>query len=448
MINRSASAQTLDIALPIVGEMTIYTLMNIIDLMIIGNYGGNKAVSAVGLSTEILITGTSILINTGLCVGITSLVSRNTGARKLIKAEDYAAAGIFLGLILAVLISCINFFLGEKLLFFAGARKDILDLSINFTKINSISAFFYVMINVMASIMRGYGNTKMPMIISFVTAVIKILGDLILVYGIGFGKMGINGSAAASIIAQCSGFIIMIIFINKKAIVKVSLKKILIINLRALKELFFLFLPSSMEEASFRISRLLCTFFIMYSGSAAFAANQIAGTIELMSVMPGIGFGMAATTLIGIKVGEKSYKEAKDITYLCAYWSVFMMSIFSLIFLFLSGTMVNAFLGDYEKDVIYLATLCLAIGAIEQPAIAVSFIFAGAMQGTGDTERPFIISFITSFFIRLPLMYYFIYINKCPVMYAWWITALQWWIDALLMYIMYKKRFKKLSKAF
>ncbi len=444
-MDKSVSVRTLDTALPIVGEMTVYTLMNIVDLIIIGNYGGNKAVTAVGLSTEILFTCTSIFITTGICIGITSLISRSIGAKKKRAAEEYAVAGLFTGLAAALLIISINYALPEKFLYFAGARGDILRLSIDFTKINVISVFFYMMTNIIASILRGYGNTKIPLIISCVTAAIKVFSDLVLVNGYAVREMGIYGSAIASILAQGTGFILISTFISKKALIKISLRKMPKLKVKALKEVIFLSLPSSLEDAAFRISRLIYTFFIMYSGSAAFAANQIASTVESISVVPGISFGLAVTTLVGIKVGEKNYKDAEKITALCAYWAILMMSVFSIIFLSLPVTIVKTFLGDYEREAIYLSALCLAISALGQPAKAVSFTLTGALQGSGDTKSPFIVSFISSFFIGFPLIYYFVYKRGYAVTYIWWINAVQWSVDAALMYIMYKKRFKKLK---
>jgi len=107
---------------------------------------------------------------------------------------------------------------------------------------------------------------------------------------------------------------------------------------------------------------------------------------------------------------------------------------------------VNLFVGENEKKVAFLAGRCLAIGAVEQPFIGMSLVFAGALKGLGDVKTPFFISCFTSWIIRLPLTYYFIYILKYPVTALWWITALQWAIDALLMFIFFKYKFNMLSK--
>ena len=97
MISKSTIKEVLDISLPAVGEATVYTLMSMFDTMMIGNYGGNKAVSVVGISNEILYTCVNTFIAIGICIGITSFVSRSIGARKNNAAEEYASIGFIEG---------------------------------------------------------------------------------------------------------------------------------------------------------------------------------------------------------------------------------------------------------------------------------------------------------------------------------------------------------------
>jgi len=203
-----------------------------------------------------------------------------------------------------------------------------------------------------------------------------------------------------------------------------------------------------MEEAVFSISKLICVAIIIHSGSVAFASDEIANMIEGISVMPSIGFGIAVITLVGLNVGKGDYKKAKESALNCAFYAVFMMSIFAIIFLFMPNVLVNFFVNNNEKKVAYLAGKCLAIGAAEQPFIGLSLVFAGALKGIGDVKSPFIVCCITSWLIRLPLTYYFINILEYPVTAVWWITAFQWGIDALLMFVLFRYKFSKLSKKF
>ena len=313
-------------------------------------------------------------------------------------------------------------------------------------KINSIALFFCMNMRLLNSILIGYGNTFIPFICSLIVFPIKIIFDYLFIFGILFKCRGIEGAAIASTIAYVCGFIFSFYFIASKS--RISFKHFYIFNIsfKDIKRLLKLAIPCSLEEAAYSISKLICVSIIIKSGSASFAADEIANMIEGISVMPGIGFGIAVITLIGLNTGKKDYKKAKATVFNCVFYSVLMMSIFATIFLFMPNLLVNLFVGENEKKVAYLAGRCLAIGAIEQPFIAISLVFAGALKGIGDVKTPFFISCFTSWIIRLPLTYYFISVLKYPVTAVWWITALQWAIDALLMFILFKSRFNELIK--
>ena len=446
MMNRKTNNEVLDTSLPVVAEITIYTLMSIFDLMMIGRYGGNKAVSAMGLSNNLTNAFIGIFISGGFSVSIISLVSRLVGTKKYKIAEKFAAIGFILGTSICLIITILIFSFGKEFLYILGARNEILKMGYSFIKINSIAIFFCMNMILLNSILIGYGNTFIPFICSLIVIFFKLLFNYLLIFGIVFKARGIEGSAIASIIAYLCGFAFALYYTVSKAKIKFKPFIIFSITFKDIKKILALAIPCSLEEAAFNISKLICVSIIISAGSASFAADEIANMIEGISVMPGIGFGIAAITLVGLNTGKKDYKKAKRSAYNSAFYAVFMMSIFAIIFLFMSNILVNLFVNENEKRVAYLAGRCLAIGALEQPFIGISFVFAGALKGSGDVKGPFFISCFTSWFIRLPLIYYFISVLKYSVTVVWWITALQWGIDALLMFILFKYRFHKLSK--
>ncbi|EET87363.1 MATE efflux family protein [Clostridium carboxidivorans P7] len=125
-----------------------------------------------------------------------------------------------------------------------------------------------------------------------------------------------------------------------------------------------------------------------------------------------------------------------------------MMGFFSAVFLVMPGILVNLFIDEGEKKIIYLASLCLFIGAFEQPSIAISTVFSSALKGAGDAKTPLIVSLMTSWIIRLPLIFYFIHFLKLSVIYVWWVTVIQWGVDAILMLILFEKKLNSRNKLF
>lgn len=447
MLYRNTIKDVLNLALPAVGEMILYMMIWVFDTMMVGQYGGNIAVSSVGLSSEIIYTFSNIFIAMGLSVGITSLVARQIGSKKLELAEEYSSIGFLVAFIIAFIIFLLIFSFCGNMLKIAGATKEVIYSGKIFMRIVCIGIIFYMLMNVLNAILRGCGNTKTPLIASILVNVITLSLDWLLIFGhYGFPELGIKGAAIATASAQVSGFIFIFFYIMKKSKIKPRLKYILKLNYKNLKELLRLSIPASFQEAAFSTSRLLCVFIIMHLGNIAFAANQIVTTIESVSYMPGWGFAVAATTLSGHKFGEKNFKRSKEYAYTCMILGVILMGFCAILYLIFPSFLIKLFINSKEQEVIKLGSLCLMVAAAEQVPMAVSMILGGALKGIGDTKTPFLISLVSSWIIRLPLMFYFIFVLKVSVVYVWWITAIQWIFEGITMFILFKKKFRSLSK--
>ncbi|NMM61615.1 MATE family efflux transporter [Clostridium sp. P21] len=447
MFDRSTIKDVLDLAFPAVGEMILYMMIWVFDTMMVGQYGGNVAVSSVGLGSEILYTFSNIFIAMGLSVGITSLVARQIGAKNLDLAEEYLSIGFLLALIISVVIFLLTFFFCDNILKVAGATGEVIYTGKVFMKIASFGILFYMLMNVLNATLRGCKNTRTPLIASILVNIVNLSLDWLLIFGhYGFPALGVKGAAIATCSAQISGFLFILFYTIKKSKIKPKLKYITNLNLKRLKELLKLSIPASFQEAAFSTSRLLCVFMIMHLGNIAFAANQIVTTIESVSYMPGWGFAVAGTTLAGHKFGEKNFKRAKEYAYTCMILGTILMAFCAILYIIFPGFFINLFINSKEKDVIRLGTLCLMVAAAEQIPMAISMILGGALKGIGDTKTPFLISLVSSWVLRLPLMFYFVYILKVSVVYVWWITTIQWAFEGIVMAILFKRKFRSLSK--
>lgn len=441
IMNKKTVGVVLKLALPAVGEMILYMMIWVFDTMMVGKYGGKVAVNSVGLSSEILYTFINIFIAIGISIAITSLVAQKIGANDIEGAEKFATIGCAIGLLISLLISVFMFVFSENILKFAGAESEVLKYGVIYMRITVIGLFFNMLMHMINGILRGYGNTMTPLITSALINVINLSLDAVLIFGIWiFPELGLKGAAIATAIAHTTGFIFSAYYLFRKSKLKLRPSLIRNYSLGDVKKVIRLAIPSSLQEASVDISRLLCVFMIMRIGEVAFAANQITTTIESLSFMPGWGFAIAATTLVGQKIGEEKYTEAKEYAYTCVILGTLLMTLCALLFFILPNFFIRLFITKKEIDVINLGIQCLKIAALEQIPMAISMILGGALKGAGDTKTPFKISLISSWIIRLPLMYYLIVVMKCSVVYVWWITAFQWIFEAVTMIALFKKK--------
>jgi MATE family multidrug resistance protein len=105
---------------------------------------------------------------------------------------------------------------------------------------------------------------------------------------------------------------------------------------------------------------------------------------------PGIGFGMAATALVGQSIGAKMPRLGAGVAQIATIWAVIWMSTMgALIFLF-AGPIMHLF--TKLPDVARIGADGLRIVALTQPFWAVGMVQSGALRGTGDTRYPLLIS--------------------------------------------------------
>ena len=274
--------------------------------------------------------------------------------------------------------------------------------------------------------------------------VVNLTFDYLLIFGkFGFPEWGIKGAAVATAGGQIVCFLFLLTQVKKMPF-KLSLKER--INIKEIRELVSLAVPSGLQEAASSVSRLLGVMMVMTLGSVAFSANQITVTIESISFMPGWGLAVACTALVGHSVGERNYRQAKNYANTSAMISAVIMGFFSVIFLLFSTQLISLFIKKEEIDVIRLGSTCLKIGAIQQIPMAIDMVLAGALKGSGDTKTPFKAALFCNWVLRLPLMFYFIYLKKSSIIYYWIITATQWCIEGVIMIYLYRKKFKLMIK--
>lgn len=436
--------EILRVALPAVGEMVLYMLIWIFDTMMIGHYGGQIGVSSVALSSEVMYTFINILMGMGLSISMTSIVARAMGNKNKVLAKSYANQGIKIGILISILVTFIFFTFANKILKIANAEGEILKTATVYMRVCCTGMFFYMCANMLNGIFRGCKNTKTPLYGAAIMNVINLTFDYLLIFGkFGFPEWGVKGAAAATAAGQISYFI-FIFSQTKKLPFKLSLLEK--INFKEMKDIIKLAVPSGMQEGASSISRLLGVMMVMILGSVSFSANQIAATIESISFMPGWGFAVACTAFVGHSIGERDIKKAKGYANASAFVSAIVMGCFSIVFLLFSTELISLFIKSEEIEVIRLGSICLKIAAIQQIPMAVDMVLAGALKGSGDTKTPFKVAFACNWFIRMPLMYYFIYLKKMPISYFWVITSVQWCIEATVLVYKYRKKFKTMIK--
>lgn len=440
-INWKIFREILYLAIPAVGEMTLYMMIWIFDTMMIGKYGGQLAVSSVGLSTEIIYSFFNIIIAVGVSTALTSLISRAIGSKDYKKAEIIANAGIKIAVVLALIFFSLLFFVPDKILNLAGATKEMLPLATRYAKISSFSFFLLTLSSTTNGIFRGIKDTKTSLYVAGSINIVNLFLDYVLIFGnFGFPEWGITGAAVATVAGNFIGILLQWSRL-KKLPFKISLFSS--VSKKDIWEIIRFAVPSGLQEANFSLSRLLGLTFILSLGTTAFAANQIGIAIEAISTMPGWGVAIACTALVEHSIGENNPNKSQEYTLYSTIITSIFMGILACFFFFIPKTLVSFFINKQEIDVIKIGAICLQVAAFEQIPIAIVTVLGSYFKGIGNPKTPFYVSFFTNWFLRLPIAFYLISILRLPVYIYWFITTFQWLVESVILYYLYRKNIIK-----
>ena len=436
-INWKIFREIIYLAIPAVGEMTLYMMIWIFDTMMIGKYGGQLAVSSVGLSTEIIYSFFNIIIAVGVSTALTSLISRAIGSKDYKKAEIIANAGIKIAVVLAFIFFLLLFFIPDKILNLAGATKEMLPLATRYAKISSFSFFLLTLSSTTNGVFRGVKDTKTSLYVAGSINIVNLFLDYVLIFGnLGFPEWGITGAAVATVAGNFIGILLQWSRL-KKLPFKISLFSY--VSKKDIWEIIRFAIPSGLQEANFSLSRLLGLTFILSLGTTSFAANQIGIAIEAISTMPGWGVAIACTALVGHSIGENNPNKSQEYTLYSTIIASIFMGILACFFFFIPKTLISFFINKQEIDVIRIGAICLQVAAFEQIPIAIVTVLGSYFKGIGNPKTPFYVSFFTNWFLRLPIAFYLISILRLPVYIYWVITTFQWTLESIILYYLYKR---------
>ena len=443
-INWKIFREILYLAIPAVGEMTLYMMIWIFDTMMIGKYGGQLAVSSVGLSTEIIYSFFNIIIAVGISTALTSLVSRAIGSKDYKKAEIIANAGIKIAVVLAFIFFSLLFFVPDKILNLAGATKEMLPSATRYAKISSFSFFLLTLSSTTNGVFRGVKDTKTSLYVAGSINIVNLFLDYVLIFGnLGFPEWGITGAAVATVAGNFIGILLQWSRL-KKLPFKISLFSY--VSKKDIWEIIRFAVPSGLQEANFSLSRLLGLTFILSLGTTAFAANQIGVAIEAISTMPGWGVAIACTALVGHSIGENNQNKSQEYTLYSTIIASIFMGVLAVFFFFVPKTLVSFFINKQEINVIRIGAICLQVAAFEQIPIAIVTVLGSYFKGIGNPKTPFYVSFFTNWFLRLPIAFYLISILRLPVYIYWVITTFQWSLESIILYYLYRKNINTILK--
>ncbi len=423
------------LAWPAILEMTLHMLAWVVDVAMVGRLGA-EALGAVSLGGQIFFAAAFFLGSIG--VGMTALVARRWGAGDTEAASRAASAGLFSSILLGIVAAISLYLVAPSVFALSGFGRSAMTSGISYLRFSAPAALFMVPTFAVNGIMRGTGDTRTPLMVTVIANVINIVGDYLLIFGIGiFPEMGVAGAALAFSISQMIAAAFAFYALSMRRRIHLDLQSILHPDRWTLKRLLILSLPAGISVLLMDSARTITTFIIAAEGEVVLAAHQVAMTTEALSFMPGYGFALAAGVIVGQSLGAGLTERARVGTTECARLAVMVMGSVGVLFFIIPRELVSLFSAD--PTLVPLAAACLRIGAFAQIPVALGEVLAGSLRGAGDTRSGMVVAALGSWGMRVPLTWFIIVHLGLSLVYVWMALVVEWIIRTGVLFIIYRK---------
>jgi MATE family multidrug resistance protein len=260
-------------------------------------------------------------------------------------------------------------------------------------------AFFSVLL-IGNAVMRGAGDTRTPLLVMMAVNVINIGVAWSLTQGVaGLPKLGVVGSGLGAASGQTiGGLIVLALLVRGRAGIRLGLQMPRWDPGR-IRRILNIGLPAGAEQILLQFALTSLTVVIARFGTEAYAAHQVAWRIAQLSFLPGWGFAVAASTLVGQELGARQPQRASESGYVAFRAALIVMTVMAVIIFVFGSVLIRMFIDD--PLVIAQGVPILRIAALIQPMMAASFVFSGGLRGAGDTRATLAITIFSVWGLRV-----------------------------------------------
>ena len=396
----SISRHLLVFSLPMLIGNVLQVAYSIINTIWVGRFVGADAVGATAVSFPIIFI--LIALASGATLATTILVAQYYGAKDMRMVEKVVNNSFSVALIMGAVLTVLGILFSDTILRMMDTPAEIFPMASGYLKITIAGFILTVLSNLIPSILRGIGDTVTPLIFMGIGVLINALLDPFMIIGIGpFPKLGINGAAYASLIAQAIGLVLAIVYLNRKNhFVAINPKK-LTLDLKLTGLILKLGFPSMVQQSLVSVGVTFVTGFVNAFGASATSAFGAAGRIENIIFMPAMSFGMAASALAGQNLGAGKPERVKEVFKAGIKLTSIVTITLSLLIIAFPRLLLSMFV--QEAAVLDIGVSYLRIVGCAYILFALMFITNGIINGSGHTMITMAFSLISLWVVRVPL---------------------------------------------
>ena len=407
-------------AVPLMLGNVLQQLYNLVDTWVVGHYIGDNALAAVGSSYTLMTFLTSIVI--GLCLGSSAFFSITFGEKNIKRLKN----GMFISFVMIGIFSLIltfaSFYLCGRIMKILQVPYDIQGIMSEYLRWIFVGIFATFLYNYFSNLLRGIGNSVIPLVFLCVSVILNIGLDLYFVLVL---KQGIRGAAIATVISQyISGIGLMIYVYIRYPELRLKYEDTKFVK-RTAYDIAILSGMTCLQQSVMNFGILMVQGIVNSFGTQIMAAFAVSVKIDTIAYMPVQDFGNAFSTFIAQNFGAGKYDRIKD-GIKKALKSVVLFCIFisAIVFIFAKPLMM-IFVNAESTEIINIGVQYLRIEGACYIGIGILFMLYGYYRAINKPSMSVVLTVI-SLGIRVVLAY--VLSRVIGVVGIWWSIPIGWFI--------------------
>lgn len=391
-------------AVPLMLSLLVQSLYNIVDSMFVAKLS-ETALTAASLVYSIQFL--MIAVGVGTAVGLNALLSRRIGEHKTEEACQAATTGLFLMLVTSLIFSVAGIFFSDTIARKLTSEVQLQELCRQYLSINLVYCWGIFLQTYGQRLLQAVGDTVLSMISLIVGAVLNIILDPIMIFGLlGCPAMGIRGAAIATVIGQMAGAIAALLFNRfKNPLIHVQFENYHF-EWQDVLDIYRVGLPTIIMQAIGSVMTFVINSMLISVSTTAVAFFGVYYKLQNFLMMPINGLGQAAIPIVGYNYGAQKSQRVKQT------WRVLLPT---GIVIALCGTLIFFMFPKQLLQLFSASSAMLVLGVPALRIISMSFVFASVTilcgyfaSGLGNGMVNMVSAAIRQLVLLIPCHWFFI----------------------------------------
>ena len=367
---------------PVLAGSLLQQLYNLADSFIVGRILGVDSFAAVGATGALnfLILGFAL----GTCSGLAIPVAQSFGGRNMDAVRRHAGQLVWLGAILALVLTAITWVWTDDILVLIQTPEEIYAEAYLYIRIVFLGSGATILYNLLAAALRALGDSRTPLVFLVMTVALNVALDLLFLSGFG---MGVEGAALATVLGQLAAGLACLGYIRKRVPALHPRRSDLRPDWRLMARIASLGVPMGLQFSITAVGSVMLQSAVNSLGTGAVAAVAASGKVGNFVAAPLETAGVAMATYCGQNLGAREMGRIRQgvrgtMLVSLAYCAA------AFIFITLAGTDVaGLFMDGADAAVLENVRRYLFAVACAYPALAVIYVFRNALQGMGFARQ-------------------------------------------------------------